>query len=150
MGEIDRDALLARVQPHEVAALIGTTRLQLDHRIADLVAFVRPFDLDDPRAEVCQQPRAVGPREHSSEIDDDDTGEQGLASGWIRRGQVSGRRKCIMLRRSLVLAIYALTAIRRTRSAARGRRRPAPRAGVSGWGAQRRPLCPASLLLEHL
>ena len=62
MGKIDRDALLARVQPREVAALIGARGIELEHGMADFVAFAGALDLDHARAQVREHARAVRAR----------------------------------------------------------------------------------------
>src|SRR5262252_2475916 len=70
-GEIDGHTLLARVDAREVAALIGAARLELLHVDARLVARAGPLHLDDARAHVGEESRAVGAGEHAGEIHDE-------------------------------------------------------------------------------
>ncbi|OGK92357.1 MAG: hypothetical protein A2W08_00525 [Candidatus Rokubacteria bacterium RBG_16_73_20] len=62
--QVERDALLARVDADEVGGLVGAVRLELHEAAAHLVALARALDLDDARAEVGEQARAVRAREH--------------------------------------------------------------------------------------
>ncbi len=76
MSQVDRHALLARVDADEVRRLVGATRLELQVVLAHVVAVVRPLDLDDPRAQVREEPRAVGTGEHAREIEDQEIGQR--------------------------------------------------------------------------
>ena len=76
MGEIDRNAALAHVQAHEIAALVGATRLELLHGIAHFVAFARPLDLDHLGAHVREQARTVRARQNAGEVEHGEAGEE--------------------------------------------------------------------------
>jgi hypothetical protein len=104
MGEIDRNALLARVQSRKIAALIRALGIELEHRMAYFVAFTRPFDLDHARAEVGEHARAVRAGEHAREIDNRNTGEQELVGA--RNSRWSHGIKPAMI----VFAVWARTA----------------------------------------
>src|SRR5262249_59682881 len=102
--EIDGHALLAVCDAREVAALIGAARLELLHVDARLVARAGPLHLDDARAHVGEESRAVGTGEHASEIHDEQaiqrerivahlreysraSGASGRRPGWRRAGR---------------------------------------------------------------
>ena len=82
VGEIHGYPLLTHIESHVVAALIRAPRLELKHGVAYLVAFSRALDLDHARAEIGEQARAVGAREHARKVDDGHTIEQRFAGGW--------------------------------------------------------------------
>ena len=73
-GEVERDALLAAVQRHEVGRLAVEERPDL----ARVVAVSGPLDLDHARAELGQHQRAVRPRQHARQIDHRDSGERAV------------------------------------------------------------------------
>jgi hypothetical protein len=66
----------AYVDADEVGALVGAALVDLMHAAAHLVALARAHHLDDARAEVGEQPRAVRTGEHAREVEDGEAGEQ--------------------------------------------------------------------------
>src|SRR4029077_8418336 len=76
MAEVERDGELADVDTREVGALVGAPRLELGHAAPRVVALAGALDLDDARAEVAQQPRAVGAGQHAREVEHGETGEE--------------------------------------------------------------------------
>ena len=73
-GEVEADALLARIAAHEVGALVLAVCLELVRTAAHLVAASGLLDLDDARAEIGEEARAVRAREHAREVEDDEAG----------------------------------------------------------------------------
>jgi hypothetical protein len=116
--------MLADVQAHEVAALIGATGLQLQHRVAHFVAFAGSLHLDHTCAKVCEQARAVRARQNAGEIEDGEPGEKGLAGagggGWFHErcaeGGPSGRRKEYNIMKAWFFRERALSALPARRS----------------------------------
>ena len=82
--EIDADALLPGVHAREVRALIVPPRLDLVRAAAHLVALARTLHLDDARAEIGEQPRAVRAGEDAGEIEDDQAVERQISGGHRR------------------------------------------------------------------
>ena len=74
--EIEAHALLARVHPREVRALVVAARLELMRAPAHLVALARTLHLDDAGAEVGEEARAIGTGEDAGEIEDDQAVER--------------------------------------------------------------------------
>ena len=75
-GEVEADALFARIAAHEVGALVLAVCLELMRSTAHLVAASGLLDLDDARAEIGEEARAIRPREHAREVEDDEAGQQ--------------------------------------------------------------------------
>src|SRR5216683_1300174 len=75
VAQVDRHALLARVDADEVGGLVGAPRLDLEVVLAHVVAVAGPLDLDDPRAQVREQAGAVGAGQDAGEIEDHEVGE---------------------------------------------------------------------------
>jgi hypothetical protein len=82
--------------------------------MADFVAFAGAFDFDHARAEIGEHARAVRTREHAGEIDNGNTGEQGL----VRGGRCSHDPKLAMIAYS-ILARTAYTLFLRQNSLSR-------------------------------
>ena len=80
MLEIERDALLVAVDAEEVRALALEKRRSPGARV---VAFARLFDLDDARAHVGEQHRAIRARQHARQVQDGDPAEWRHNEGMI-------------------------------------------------------------------
>src|SRR5207244_2558803 len=93
MREIEGQAELPDVAADEVCALVRTAGLDLEIAPARLVAFPRSFDLDDARAEIGEQPRAVGSREHPREVENGHSVER-RGAGHPEMITKRGRRTC--------------------------------------------------------
>jgi len=78
--EIDGDALFARVQAHEIAALVGARGIKLQDRVAYFIAFAGTLDLDHARTQIREHARRVWTGEYACEIDYGETGKQGFAA----------------------------------------------------------------------
>src|SRR5258705_12101322 len=78
--QVHADALLADVHPGEVAALVAAAGFQLQIVASHLVAVALALDLDDARAQVAQQARAVRAGEDSVQIQDGDADQGQLLS----------------------------------------------------------------------
>ena len=72
MLEVERDALFVPVDAEKVRALALEKRRAPRARV---VAFLRLLDLDDARAHVGQQHRAVRAREHARQVENRDAVE---------------------------------------------------------------------------
>src|SRR5262249_50573366 len=103
IGEIQGHAFLACVHAGEIRALVISPGLDLMRGPALIVALDRPLDLDDAGAEVRQQARAVGAREHAGQIEDGYAKKRQV--GVTHRRSIAGRG-----RRRLARALYASTA----------------------------------------
>src|ERR1700690_1256529 len=77
MNEVDRDAFFARVQTRKIAALIRACRVELEHGMADFIAFAGAFDFDYACTEIREHTRRVRSGKHTGEIDDGKAIEQG-------------------------------------------------------------------------
>jgi hypothetical protein len=88
LAQIERDALLARVHAHEVRALIVAALLELMRRAAHVVAAARLLDLDDARAEIGEEARAVRAGEDAREVENDEARQE-----WIGRHRRSIERR---------------------------------------------------------
>jgi hypothetical protein len=80
VGEIERQARFARVDPNEIRALIGAALFHLGVAATGIVAFARALDLDHARAEIREQPCAIRAGQHAREIEHGEAGEK-----WIVR-----------------------------------------------------------------
>ena len=76
--EVDADALLARVHPGEIAALVTSAGLELQVVPPHLVALALTFDLDHAGAEVAEQARAIGSGQDTGQIQDGDADQRQL------------------------------------------------------------------------
>lgn len=85
MREVDGDALLAGVEANEIAALVGAALLQLQVERARVVAMHRALDLNDARAKICHEARAVRPGEHAREVQYREVSQHGGDSNDPRR-----------------------------------------------------------------
>src|SRR5262249_5509975 len=94
--EIERDAALADVDPHEIRRLVLAPGLELRVAAASVIAFA-PFDLDDVGAEIGEQTRAVGTGEDPGEVEH---GEAGQRTVDRRHGRLVYTRCGPSLRRS--------------------------------------------------
>src|SRR5262249_35997202 len=74
--QVDGHALLARVHPDEVRALIASPRLDLEIVAPLIVAFPRALDLGHARPEVGEQAGTVRSGQHAGEIEDNDAGQR--------------------------------------------------------------------------
>ena len=65
--------------------------LELEMVLPHVVALAGPLDLDHARAEVGEQPRAVGAGEHAGEIEDDEIGQGqvGERAGLAHRASIA-------------------------------------------------------------
>src|SRR5207249_979655 len=80
LREVERDALLAGIDPREVGGLVAAG-LELVRAPTHLVALARPLHLDDPCSQVREQAGAVGAGEHAGQIEDDQAPEgQGIVA----------------------------------------------------------------------
>jgi hypothetical protein len=69
-AQVDRHALLARVDAREVGGLVLAPGLDLVRVAPHLVALDRSLDLDHARPQVGEQARAVGAGQDAGEVDD--------------------------------------------------------------------------------
>ena len=79
--QVERDALFVPVDAQEVGALSADERRPPG---AGVVPLPRLLDLDDARAHVGEQHRAVRPGQHAREVDDDGPGERPFRIGHNR------------------------------------------------------------------
>ncbi len=130
--EVERQALLVAVDAQEVRALAAEERRTPRARV---VALARLLDLDDARAHVGEQHRAVRTGQHAREVEDGDAGEWRVMDGHIDASRVS---QCVVRwSRGRSGAAYAVctrpplqagrwrSRSRRSRLSARGRSRVA-------------------------
>ena len=79
--EVERDALLARVQVEEETALVVVWHIVRERPQPPGIVALRRLDLNDLSAEVCQELRAIRARNPLREIDDADAFEGGVGQG---------------------------------------------------------------------
>ncbi len=87
-SEVEPEAFLPDVDPGEVAALVVAPRLELEVSLAHVVAAARALDLDDARAEIGEEARAVRTGEDAREIEDHEVREG--CDGVGHRGSIAG------------------------------------------------------------
>jgi hypothetical protein len=75
-GEIDADALLAGVDPGEIAGLVAAAGLELHIVAPHVVALALALDLDHAGAQITEQARAVGSGQDAGQIQDEDAGQR--------------------------------------------------------------------------
>ena len=83
LAQVDGDAALVAVQAQEGGALVAAAGAEVAAVVAD-----ERLDLDDVGAEVPEQGRGVGAREHGGEVEDADAGERPCAKGRVSGGLI--------------------------------------------------------------
>ena len=92
MAQVEGDRALARIDAHEVAALVAPLWVKLERRGPHVVA-TRPLDLDDAGAQVGEKPSAVRTGEDAREVEDGNTLKEFRARHVATIGNRSRHRK---------------------------------------------------------